>query len=188
MNFEKSELHAVVREGYHILLRADAQLLLPTEQQQIRQFYERLSDTCMKWAEEVYGERLRKEYREMESVKEKSQFRTQRYLFSMGIPWEEGKWAAILCESTLTGQWKDPQKSYHRISHVWNTEEQTVLPFSQILETFGMHLEKQQLPFRPDGIYPQGEEMVFFRNITNQTRFLESRLPRTDGKNKKDFI
>jgi len=34
------------------------------------------------------------------------------------------------------------------------------------------------LPFPPDGIYPEGDEMVFFRNVTEQTPFLEKRLPR----------
>ena len=89
---------------------------------------------------------------------------------------------ALLCESTLTGQWRTPQTSYHRISHVWNTEEELILPFSQILSTFGSCLEKDQLPFRPDGIYPEGDEMVFFRNVTENVRFIEHRLPRKQSK------
>ena len=96
----------------------------------------------------------------------------------MRCPWEEPPYLAILCESELTGQWREPQKSYHRISHVWNTDEELILPFAQILQNFGMKLSKDMLPFRPDGIYPEGENMVFFRNVTDQVSFLEKRLTR----------
>ena len=84
----------------------------------------------------------------------------------------------LLCESTLTGQWKNPQKSYHRISHVWNVEEELLLPHAQILQTFGIKLEKNQLPFRPDGIYPEGNEMIFFRNADENKHFLENSILR----------
>ena len=178
MKTEKIEMHATVREGYQILLRADAELLMPEDKPKIREFYQRMADTCMKWAEQVYGENLRKEFSELEGIREKSQFRTQRYTMRMRCPWEEGKYAAIICESKLTGQWKEPQKSYHRISHVWNTEEESILPFPQILRNFGLRLSKDMLPFRPDGIYPEGEQMVFFRNVSDRTPFLEQKLSR----------
>ncbi|MBQ7346795.1 MAG: hypothetical protein IJW55_02465 [Clostridia bacterium] len=179
MKIEKIEKHGTVREGYQILLRADAELLLPEEKPLMREFYLHLAQTCMTWAQSVYGESLRKEFLALESVREKSQFRAQHYHLKMRIPWEEGIHAAILCESKLTGQWKEPQKSYHRISHVWNTEEETLLPFSEILKTFGIKLSQGKLPFRPDGIYPEGEQMVFFRNVTDHMAFLEQKLPRS---------
>ena len=185
MNTEKTERHAIVREGYQILLRADAELILPTDKPRIRAFYENMAKTCMRWAQEIYGEALRRELLALESIREKSQFGTQRYQMRMRIPFEEGKHAVFLCESKLTGQWREPQKSYHRISHVWNVEEETVLPFSEILSTFGMRITKEKLPFRPDGIYPEGETMVFFRNVTDNVQFLEKRLPREPESNKK---
>ena len=182
MFMEKKESRIVVREGFQILLRAESELLLPTGKEKIDWFYEKISETCMNWAHKVHGEKLRREYLSLEDTREKSQFRTQRYRLSMRCPWEEGKWIALLCESTLTGQWKNPQKSYHRISHVWNVEEELLLPHAQILETFGVKLGKNQLPFRPDGIYPEGNEMVFFRNADEKKHFLESSIPRSTGK------
>lgn len=134
----------------------------------------------MNWAQEVHGELLRKEFLELESVKEKSRFRTQRYHFRMRVPWEGGGYAALLCESELTGQWKEPYNSYHRISHVWNTKEELILPFSQILMTFGVKLTKDMFPFRPDGIYPEGGNLVLFRNATETSVFLEKKLPRSN--------
>lgn len=179
MNIEKTELHATVREGYQILLRADAYLLMPTDKPKIRAFYEKMSQTCMKWAQEVHGEGLRKEFLALDGIREKSRFRTQRYRMQMSCPWQAERYVAFLCESELTGQWKTPQKSYHRISHVWDTEEELILPFSQILKQFGMPLTKEKLPFRPDGIYPMGDQLVFFRNVTDQMAFLEKKLPIT---------
>jgi hypothetical protein len=52
------------------------------------------------------------------------------------------------------------------------------VPLSQILAQFGMHLSRGLLPFRPDGVYPEGEYVVCFRNVTDQTPFLERKLPR----------
>lgn len=183
MKIEKAQRYGTVREGYQILLRAEAMLLLPEEKPLMREFYLHLSETCMTWAQAVYGESLRKEFLALESVKEKSQFGSQHYHLQMRIAWEDEVYAAILCESRLTGQWKEPQKSYHRISHVWNLEEETVLPFSEILKGFGMRLSESRLPFRPDGIYPDGDQMVFFRNVSDRLPFLEQRLPRNSKAN-----
>lgn len=186
MKMERSERHATVREGYQILLRADAELLLPEEKPRICSFYERLVQTCMTWALSVHGESLRRDFLTLESVREKSQFGTQRYRLRMRCVWDEEPYLALLCESELTGQWKEPQKSYHRISHVWNTEEELALPFGEILERFGMKIAKSKLPFHPDGIYPQGKEMVFFRNASDHDPFLEKKLERVlpdDAKN-----
>lgn len=183
MKLEKTERHGTVREGYQILLRADAELLLPEDKPLMRAFYERMGETCMTWAQAIHGESLRKEFLSLDGIREKSQFGTQRYDFRMRCVWEAGAFAAILCESELLGQWREPQKSYHRISHVWNTEEELVLPFPQILDRFGVRLPKNRLPFRPDGVYPEGDQMVFFRNVTEHTPFLEKKLPRNVNKN-----
>ena len=175
---ERVEQRTIVREGFQILLRAEAELLLPKEKEKICRFYERMAQTCMKWAETIYGERLRSELLAMESTRERSQFHTQRYRLTMSVPWEDERFLVLLCESNLTGQWRVPQKSYHRISHVWDLSEELLLPVSQILEVFGMRVEKKQLPFRPDGVYPYGTDMIFFRNASDKGGFLETRLSR----------
>ena len=177
MMMEEAERRVTVREGYQILLRAEAHLLLPVEGERMRWFYEQLAATCMTWAEEIHGERLRREFLALDSLKDKSQFRTQYYRLAMRVAWEDAWGIALLCESELTGQWKNPQKSFHRISHVWSLAEQLLLPPSQILAHFGVGPEKKQLPFRPDGIYPEGGELVFFRNASERERFREERIP-----------
>ena len=182
LTIEKSELHATVREGYQLLLRADAELYLPIDRPKMLDFYKRMAETCMRWAREVYGEGLRKSFAELESIRERSQFRTQRYRLCIHTPWQEGQYAVFLCESELLGQWREPQKSYHRISHVWNTEEELILPFSQILRNFGLRLTKDMMPFHPDGIYPTEKEMVFFRNVSDHTPFLEKKIERESNK------
>ena len=176
MDTEQKSLHATVREGYQILLRADAEYLLAVERKKIRVFYERLVDTCLKWVLEVHGEGLRREFLALESVREKSQFRTQRYRLRISQPYSDGVHTAFLCESWLTGQWKSPQESYRRSAQVWNIEEQTLLPVGEILSHFGMRLKTGMLPFRPHGVYPEGEEMVFFRNASDREQFCEVRL------------
>ena len=190
MNTEKSERHATVREGYQILLRADAEVLEPLDKPKIRCFYRNMAQGCMRWIQEVYGESLRNDFLSLENIRERSQFRTHRYRMKMQVVWEEDGYAAIVCESWLKGNWSEPQRGYHRISHVWNLAEETLLPFSEILCRFDMRLKKDMLPFCPDGIYPDGNEMVFFRNSSEQTPFLEKRLTRQktekQGSDKKD--
>ena len=178
MNFEQTERKGVVREGYQILLKAEARLLLPVEHKNIRLFYENMVHACLKWAVEVHGERVRAEFEKLETIKERSAFSTQHYRMIMRCPWQSERHAAILCESQLTDQWREPRKSYHRISHIWDLSEQTLLPIPQILKLFHTHLTKGTLPFRPDGIYPEGDELVFFRNATDSAPFLEKRLRR----------
>ena len=178
MNFEKTEMHATVCEGYQILLSADALLLMPTDYPKIRAFYETLANNCVKWAVEVHGEGLRREFATLESLRDRAGFRLQRYRLRMKIAYEDPYYAAIVCESNLSDQWREPQKSYHRISQVWDLREQSILPLSQVLSHFGMRVAKRDLPFPPDGIYPEDGSLVCFRNVTNCTPFLEKKLPR----------
>ncbi|MBQ2735732.1 MAG: hypothetical protein IJF33_07855 [Clostridia bacterium] len=178
MNTERREMHATVREGYQILLRANVTLFLPIDKPKICKFYQKTAKTCIQWAETVCGERLREEFLSLETMRERSQFRTRRYEMHVHCVWEDGLYAAFLCESEITGEWKLPQKSYRRMSQVWNLQEETVLPFGQILRNFGFKLRKDMLPFRPDGIYPEGNQIVFFRNSGDHTSFLEKKLPR----------
>ncbi|MBQ7334982.1 MAG: hypothetical protein IJW92_00715 [Clostridia bacterium] len=177
MNTEKIELHASVREGYQILLRADAELLLPTEQLKIREFYQSLAERCMNWATDVHGEMLKKEFSALETVHEKSAFRTQQYRFRMRVAHEDGETAAILCESKLLRQRREPQNSYHRLSHVWLLAEENILPFSQILKRFDLKTTTKELGFVPDGIYPENGEMVFFKNPSATDAFREEKRP-----------
>ena len=178
LKVEKKELHATVREGYQILLRAETACFLPLEKPRMRAFYETMIDTCMRWVLEIYGERLRREFLSLESVREKSQFRTQHYQMLIHIPWEADGLVVFLCESRLTGQWKIPQRAYHRMSHVWNAEEEAILPQAEILQVLGIKLKRDMLPFRPDGIYPTGDDVLFFRNASDSLPFAERKLPR----------
>ncbi|MBR2722518.1 MAG: hypothetical protein IKC31_01470 [Clostridia bacterium] len=184
MKVERKEVRVTVREGYQILLRGQAEWLCPIERPRMRDFYERLVGTCMRWAEEVHGEHLRKEFLNLESVREKSRFRTQQYRFLMRVPWEDGQHASVVCESELTGQWHEPQKSYYRTAQMWNLAEELILPMPQILGRFGGGITKQMLPFSPDGLYFDGNALLLFRNPTEQSHFVEERLlpPPTEKK------
>ena len=176
MNMEKCERHAVVREGYQILLRADAELLFPADCPEIRTFYETLAEACVSWVREVYGERLRREFCELEGLREKSQFGLRRYRFWMRSPWETENLLALLCESCLT-DWKDPQKGYRRIAHVWDVSDGTLLPPEELLRRLDVRVGKKSFPFVPDGIYPQENTLVLFRNANENQPFAEHRLP-----------
>ncbi len=178
MNVEKTDRYATVREGYQILLRADVEVLEPIEKPKMRAFYRDMAETCLRWAQAVYGESRRKEFLSLDGIRERSQFGTQCYRLKMNVVWEDEAYAAVVCQSWLSGQWREPQKSYHRISHVWNLSEESILPISEILRRFGMRITKDMLPFRPDGVYPDGNELVFFRNVTQDMPFLEKRITR----------
>ncbi len=174
MNCESKEINAIVREGYQILLRARARLLLPTECARIASYYEKLAEKCMAWAVEVHGEVLREQFLSLDSVHEKARMGCETYRFDMRIAWERAGLCTILCESRLLGQNRTPVNSYHRLSHVWNVGEETILPAKQILSHFGM---KSRVSFAPDGIYPEGRELVFFRNPRGNVPFAEERMP-----------
>ena len=103
----------------------------------------------------------------------------------MRIPWQSEHHIAILCESYLLGQGQDVQNSYHRLSHVWNLDEESILPISQILELFGCGIKMRELPFTPDGVYPEGSELIFYKNPTAEAPLAQSKSPltKTDDRN-----
>lgn len=176
MELEYLEIRKTVRHGYQVLLRVEGDLLLPTEAPKIRSFYEVLSSTCLSWAQEQYGEGLKKEYSALESNRERARFRTQKYHFRLQKCFEDQDLVAFLCESAFAERWSGEGEGYRRASQIWNKREETLLPPSQILKSFGFRLEKRMLPFSPDGIYPEGNSLVIFRNATARYGFLEKKL------------
>ncbi len=168
---ELKKMNASVREGYQILLRAEAELQIPTQWETIGTYYLTLAEKCMAWITEVHGERLRRAFSELDDVHEKSLFYTQKYRFWMRCVWQSDTHVAILCESCLWGRKKDPDNGYYRVSHVWNTVEQTLLPPGQVWQTFCKGIKQRDLPFVPDGVYPMGEELIFYKNATQNTAF-----------------
>ena len=176
METERAEFRCAVRHGYQILLRVEAQIELPTDLSRIRDFYRSLVDTCLDWAKNDYGEQLKAEYAALTSVRERAQFRPQKYSLGLRLCHEEAGLAAFVCESVMTGAWRGMVDGYHRVSHVWDTSEETALPMGQILNRFGFRLSKKDLPFCPDGIYPEKGDLVVFRNATESDEFLEKKF------------
>ena len=101
----------------------------------------------------------------------------------MRIPWHGEHHIAILCESYLLGQRQDVQNSYHRLSHVWNLDEESILPIPQILELFGCGIKMRDLPFVPEGVYPEGKELIFFKNPTQDAPLAQSKSSFEKGEN-----
>ena len=173
MELEYLEIRKTVRHGYQVLLRVEGELFLPKDCPKIREFYEELSSTCLSWAQNQYGEELKKAYSALESNKERARFRTQGYRLRIGRCFENEQYAAFLCESVLADQWSGTGGAYRRASQVWNKREETLIPPSQILKAFGLRLGKKELPFSPDGIYPTENALVIFRNATENLPFAE---------------
>ncbi len=177
MELERLTKRACVVEGYQVLLRAEADVVYPKEREVIESFYKRLTEKCMAWATDVHGAELRNRFSAVDESSERSRFGIQSYRLSVRCVWETEEHAAILCESRLTGTRGEKTNGYHRMSHVWNLSEQTMLPLSQIFGLFGEWSHKRKLPFVPDGIYPEGENLVLFRNARNGESFSEIKYP-----------
>ena len=174
MDLEKKILRGAVIEGYTVLMKAEAELLLPSDKTQIEGFYLALSKKCMTWATEVRGEKLRELFLNLDGAVEKSHFLTRRYRFQMRCPWEYAPYAAILCESVLEDE-DVPMGAFRRVSHVWNVDEETMLPQNQILHLLGIQKELKSVGFLPDGIYPENDTAVFYKNTSKSNQFMEVR-------------
>ncbi len=186
MNINTEKLCATVSEGYQVLLRAEAELSLPEGKDVIGNYYRLLADKCMSWATEVYGERIRSDFLSLEDLHDRALWRAQKYRFLMRIPWQNEHYIAILCESYLLGQHQNIKNSYHRLSHVWNLDEESILPIPQILELFACGINVRDLPFSPDGVYPDGEELIFYKNPTLETPLAQSKSPILQGIDEKE--
>lgn len=184
MQTASKTLRLTVREGYQVLLRAEAELLLPVKEGRMRDFYLALGETCMHWAEEIEGERLRRAYAELGTLRERSGFRAGVYRLRMRIPWEEGRLVALLCESELYGESLSRRAGLHRTVQIWDAEEELILPMGQALARLAPWMQKRMLPFHPDGFFPQGDGLLLFRNPSHGGEFLEKWIagPSAEGK------
>ena len=176
MELEREEICRTVRHGYQILLKIEAELLLPKQAPTICEFYRDLAQGCVSWAYEDYGNRLREEFSALETPRERAQFHTQGFRFWMRRCFEDETYIAFVCETAFIGRWRGAGEDYRKLSQVWNKEEQLILPPSQVLTAYGLRLSKKDLPFSPDGIYPEGDGLIIFRNATEECEFLEKRF------------
>ena len=176
MEFEQVTRRQSVREGFVVLLRAEATLLLPLgEYDVIRSFYERIGEACMNWVTEIYGEELRRHFLSLTEIREKSRYQTQAYRFWMRSPWEGEGHVTILCESTRS--MLDGTRDFYRICHTWNCKEQSALPPTQCKRLFDFHAPASELPFSPDGFYREGDRMVIYKNANREGHFMEVSFP-----------
>ena len=183
MNTTTEKHGACVREGYQVLLRAEAELVLLEGKDVICNYYRLLAEKCMSWATEVYGERIKRDFLSLEDLHDRALWRAQKYRFLMRIPWQNEHYIAILCESYLLGQRQQMQNSYHRLSHVWNLDEESILPIPQILELFGCGIKIKELPFVPEGVYPDGGELIFYKNPTAEAPLAQRKSPFSEAEN-----
>ena len=177
MNLYQTEsCRTAVREGYRSILQTDSRLILPTGWERIRDFYRRMGDACVRWAEQAEGERLRGQYLALEDHSQRARFRTGQYRLICEPVWEEFPYLSYLCRSDLEADGAVIQRV---MAQVWNTEEQTLLPMSQVLRSFPTVTPKKRPPFRPDGVYVLERELVFYRNGDGRgSELLEFRLER----------
>ena len=175
ISYQTEQCHTAVREGYRSLLTADSELRLPVGYPRICDYYRRVGEACVRWAEKAEGERLRQQYLAMEDHRDRARFRTARYRICCEAVWEETPYVTYLCRSTLQMETGVTQRI---MAQVWNLEEETMLPMSEILKRFPVQPPKTKPPFRPDGIYPLARELVFYRNGDGKRAFAEHRSPR----------
>lgn len=167
--------HTAVREGYRSILQADTELWLPTGYGKMEDYYCRVWEACVKWAETAEGERLREAYLSISDHMERARFQTASYHLTCAPVWEELPYVAYLCRSVLK---IGHRKTERVMAQVWNIEEQTLLPMGQVLRVFPTQTEKKRIPFRPDGVYPLDEELVFYRNENGEREYCEYRMKR----------
>lgn len=176
MELERVLMRRTVREGYVLLLRAEAELLLPKEGLEvIREFYLHVAQACLDWVSGIYGEELRKYYLALSDIRERSRFFTRCYRFWMRVPWQNDEHMTVLCESE-----RDPidgERDFYRIAHTWNLSEQSILPPAQTMKLFEVKMRRSVLPFAPDGIYREEGRVKIFKNPCKENRFLEAELP-----------
>ena len=180
MEWERAELHASVREGYQILLRADAALCLPIGQERIAAYYRSLAEKSISWICDVFGESLRKRFLALDDVRDMSRFGTRRYRFSMECVWERAPYVAFLCEGRLDGEADARACTRRRSAALWRTDTEQILPPRQVEELLLSDCKEKRPPFSPDGVYPRGKEVIFFQNPTWEREGAEWKIPMSE--------
>ena len=170
----RETLRGSVREEYRVLLRAEAELILPDGLERICEFYRKTGEACLSWILEGEGERMRAEYNLLSDTAEKARFRAAHYRMECRPVWERESYAAWVCRSVLFCR---GEESTRLMAQVWDLSEQTVLPTGQILRLCPPLGKKKRPPFRADGVYPQNGELVFYRNSIKGMQTAEFRVP-----------
>lgn len=175
MEYNVERCHTAVREGYRSVLQLDTEIRVPIGHARMEEYYLRVREACVKWAETAEGERLREAYRAIEDHMERARFQTASYRLICSPVWEESPFVSYLCRSVLQ---IGHEKSERVMAQVWNKEEETLLPMGQVIRIFPVEKSKKRIPFRPDGVYLLSDELVFYRNANRTRSYGEYRMKR----------
>lgn len=175
MDYHIERCHTAVREGYRSILQSDTEIWLPRGHGRMEEYYLRVREACVRWAETAEGARLCEIYRAIEDHMERARFQTASYRLVCSPVWEEAPYVSYLCRSVLEIRGKGQERL---MAQVWNFEEETILPMGQVLRVFPSEVSKKRVPFRPDGVYPLSGEVVFYRNASDHRGFEEYRAKR----------
>lgn len=173
METELCAAHAVLREEYRTLVRADATIAIPRENEAMRRFYGQMIQTAVRWAEEVEGARQRAAYLALSDIWERSRFRPSVLRLSGSAREIDDRFLAVVCDLTLTRG--DGGGEHRRSAQVWNPAENTFLPEKEILRRWFGGKKAGDFGYRADGCYPENGGVVFFRNPHRGEPFSEIR-------------
>ncbi|MBO4308852.1 MAG: hypothetical protein J5885_03380 [Clostridia bacterium] len=172
MNTEQCRAHTVLREDYRTLLRVDAEITIPSDNETVRAFYEKVAQAAVRWAEEAETPRVRSAYAACADIREKSRF--QPYLFRLaGECYEiDEHHFAVVCRSTLL---RNGNRQTRLSAQVWNATDNSILPMKSVLRQWFGSSRRPNLGYRAEGCYPMNGEVVFFRNSHGEEPFRETR-------------
>ena len=172
MNTEQCRAHTVLREDHRTLLRVDVEIVIPSGNETVRTFYEKIAGAAVRWAEDEEAPLVRNAYAACADFREKSRF--QPYLFRLvGNSYEtDERHFTVVCRSTLI---RNGNRQTRLAAQVWNFSENTVLPVKEVLRRWFGGLRRPDLGYRADGCYPVNGEIVFFRNPHGSEPFRHTR-------------
>ena len=159
-----------VREGYRILLKAEAILWLPREAEQVRDYYLRMGEACTAWAETVEGERLRSCFLAVEDPVAQWRIPTVRYGLSCFPVWEKFPHVGYVCRSVLR---QEGEETVRCMAQIWNLEEQTLLPEVQARRLMAEARGDKRISVPKGGVATEAEVEAFFGVRLPVSRFGE---------------
>lgn len=121
-----------VCQDFQVLMRTEVKIPIPVAYPVIRDFYQAMTDTVLRWTTEREGERLREAYLAAET-RERARYRTKLFRVWGEVLPTNGDWFALVCHARQIGRHGAETQSSLQ---VWNLPEQTLLPSKEIIFRF----------------------------------------------------
>lgn len=159
--------HFTIREEGTLLLRCKCSYTTFPDAKKYNTLYEMMWQNCERWATQVLGEKIRREFLDSNDSMKRFHFPCYEYSFSSYISGENADMLCVITDATLLRRGQKSPVEFRRTSQLWRKSDLALLPDSTLLPKKKSRDTKALLKKHPVGFFLRDNDLFAFGGVSD---------------------